>query len=152
MGRFGNSPEKHYLQLSDEEEDLLKAIKTSGKFAHIIVVMNTSNPVELGFLDDESYGVDACLWYASTGNEGTRAVTDIFTGDANPSGRLVDTFAYDNLSAPAMQNLSDFRYVNADGSLTSYSYMNYSRPVLPYTRSCCGSLMACWRCMHCILS
>ena len=129
MGRFGNSPEKHYLQLSDEEEDLLKAIKASGKFAHIIVVMNTSNPVELGFLDDESYGVDACLWYASTGNEGTRAVTDIFTGDANPSGRLVDTFAYDNLSAPAMQNLSDFRYVNADGSLSGYSYMNYAEGI-----------------------
>lgn len=64
MGRFGNSTEKHYLQLTDEEEDLLKAIKASGKFAHTIVVVNMANPFELGFLEDEAYGVDACLWYA----------------------------------------------------------------------------------------
>ena len=129
MGRFGNSTEKHYLQLTDEEEDLLKAIKASGKFAHTIVVVNMANPFELGFLEDEAYGVDACLWYAGTGKDGILSVADIFAGKVSPSGRVVDTYAYSALSAPAMQNFGDFRYVNADGSLTGYSYMNYGEGI-----------------------
>ena len=129
MGRFGNNPEKHYLELSDEEEDLLKAIKASGSFAGTILVLNMANPFELGFLDQEEYGVTACVWYAGTGTDGILSVADIFSGKISPSGRLVDTWAYDNLSSPVMQNFGDFRFLNADGTPSGYSYMNYAEGI-----------------------
>ncbi|MBR6954396.1 MAG: glycoside hydrolase family 3 C-terminal domain-containing protein [Clostridia bacterium] len=129
MGRFGNNPEKHYLELSDEEEDLLRGIKDSGAFAGTILVINAANPMELGEIEQPEYGVKACLWYASTGTDGISSVADIFAGKVSPSGRLVDTWAYDNLSAPAMQNFGDFRFLNADGTETGYSYMNYGEGI-----------------------
>ena len=129
VGRFGNNPEKHYLELSDEEEDLLRGIRECGSFAHTIVVITAPNPMELGFLEKAEYGVDACLWYAGTGNDGILSIADIFSGKVSPSGRTVDTYAYDALSAPAIQNYGDFRFLNADGSLADYAYMNYAEGI-----------------------
>ena len=129
MGRFGNNPEKHYLELSDEEEDLLKGIKDSGAFAGTILVINAANPMELGEIEQPEYGVKACMWYAGTGTDGIASVADIFAGKISPSGRLVDTWAYDNLSAPAMQNFGDFRFLNADGNPTGQAYMNYGEGI-----------------------
>ncbi len=129
MGRFGNNPEKHYLELSDEEEALLKGIRESGQFSGTILVLNMANPFELGFLEKEEYGVTACVWYAGTGTDGIYSVADIFSGKISPSGRLVDTYAYDALSSPVMQNFGDFRFIRDDGSLTGYSYMNYAEGI-----------------------
>ncbi|MBQ8080975.1 MAG: glycoside hydrolase family 3 C-terminal domain-containing protein [Clostridia bacterium] len=129
MGRFGNNPSKHYLELSDEEEDLLRGIKDTGVFAGTILVINAANPMELGQIDQEAYGVKACLWYAGAGQDGIFSVADIFAGKISPSGRLVDTWAYDNLSAPAMQNFGDFRFLNADGTPNGQSYMNYGEGI-----------------------
>ncbi len=129
MGRFGNSTDKHYLELTDEEAGLLKAIKESGQFSGTILVLNMANPFELGFMEQEEYGISACVWYAGVGTDGIFSIADIFSGKISPSGRLVDTCAYDALSAPAMQNFGDFRFVNEDGSLTGYSYMNYAEGI-----------------------
>ena len=93
------------------------------------MVIKAANAFELGFIDSEAYGVDACLWIAGTGTDGILAVADVISGKVNPSGRLVDTYAYDALSSPAMQNFGDFRYLNADGSETGYSYMNYGEGI-----------------------
>ncbi len=120
MGRFGNSTERHYLELTVEEEDLLREIHASGQFASTIVIIQAANPMELGFLEKEEYGVDACLWYAGLGKDGIYAVADIFAGNVNPSGRLVDTYAYDDLSSPVMQNFGDFRFLDANGNPTGY--------------------------------
>ena len=38
----------------------------------------------------------------------------------------MDTYVHDNLSSAAMQNFGDYRYVNEDGSLSGYSYVNYA--------------------------
>ena len=129
MGRFGNNPDKHYLELSDEEEDLLRGIRDSGAFAGTILVINAANPMELGEIEQPEFGVSACLWYAGTGTDGITSVADIFAGKVSPSGRLVDTWAYDNLSAPAMQNFGDFRFLKADGTPTGYAYMNYAEGI-----------------------
>ena len=129
MSRFGNSADRHYLELSIEEEDLLRGIQDSGAFAGTILVINAANPMELGQIDQEEYGVKACLWYAGTGTDGIYSVADIFAGKISPSGRLVDTWAYDNLSAPAMQNFGDFRFLNEDGTPTGQAYMNYGEGI-----------------------
>ncbi len=97
----------NYLALSKEEKNMLDwaaSMKSAGMFQKIIVLINSSNALQVDFLKDDTYRVDACLWIGGVGEAGTNAVTDILAGKVNPSGSLVDTYCYDNYSAPAMQN------------------------------------------------
>ena len=90
------------LALHQEEKDLLQMIKDSGKFEKTIVLVNSGNAMELGWLDE--YDVDTCLWIGLPGQRGFEGVANILTGKANPSGRLTDTYAVNSLSAPAVVN------------------------------------------------
>lgn len=91
----------HYLELSKEEYDMLKAINT--KFDNIVVLINANNPMELKGLDEFS-NVKSQLWIGGIGQTGARAVAKALKGTVVPSGRLVDTYAVDNLKSPAVQN------------------------------------------------
>ncbi len=102
------------LSLHKQEADLLRMIKESGKFAKTIVLINSGNVMDLGWLYDEQYGVDACLWIGGTGIKGFTGVANLLTGKANPSGKLVDTYASSGLSSPAMQNFGSFSWENLD--------------------------------------
>ena len=93
---------RHYLELTATEEALLAYV--SERFNKVIVLVNSGNAMELAFLDEAAYGVDACLWIGNPGQDGLYAVGDILSGVVSPSGRTVDTYAYDSLSAPALQN------------------------------------------------
>ena len=108
------------LSLSQEERDILKKLadlKAAGQVKSIIVLLNVSNPMELDFLEPSicgvDYGVDACLWIGEVGQNGIEAIGDILNGTVNPSGKLVDTYCYDNLTSPAMQNTYVTSYTNA---------------------------------------
>lgn len=95
----------NYLALSAEERTLLRELtklKADGTFSSLVVLLNGANPLQMDFLQDEQIAVDACLWIGNTGMTGIRAVAKALTGEVVPSGRLTDTFAYDNLSSPAM--------------------------------------------------
>ena len=92
------------LALHQEEKDLLQMIKDSGKFSKTIVLINSGNPMELDWL--EEYDVDAALWIGCPGEKGLTGVANILTGAANPSGRLIETYAANPLSSPAAQNNS----------------------------------------------
>ncbi|MBU5671401.1 glycoside hydrolase family 3 N-terminal domain-containing protein [Paenibacillus brevis] len=129
MSRFGGAADEHYLQLSKEERELLASIEQSGEFSKTIILINSAGAMELGFVDQAEYGVDAALWYGGTGKNGIEAVGEILKGEANPSGRLVDTYVYDNFSAPSMQNFGDFRYVNANNELVGNAYLNYGEGI-----------------------
>lgn len=126
MEHHGGDAEDNYLTISPSEEQLLSDITSSGIFDKVIVFVNTGNAMELGFL--EEYDVDACLWYASLGTTGVNAIGEILAGETSPSGGLVDTYVYDNMSAPAVQNFGDFRFTSG-GSLTGYSYVNYAESI-----------------------
>ncbi|MBQ9265780.1 MAG: glycoside hydrolase family 3 protein [Bacilli bacterium] len=91
---------RHYLQISKEEEDLIKMCKEN--FDKVIVIINSSNQMELGFL--EKYDVDACLNVGLMGQNGAEAIPEILLGEVNPSGRLTDTHAYDYKAAPSYKN------------------------------------------------
>lgn len=103
---FGSDGENgNYLALSKEERELMQELtrlKANGTFQTLIVLLNGANPLQLDFLKDEKIAVDACLWIGNTGMTGIRAVAKALTGEVVPSGRLTDTFVYDNLSSPAM--------------------------------------------------
>lgn len=117
------------LALYQEEKDLLQMIKDSGKFEKTIVLINSGNAMELGWLDE--YDVDACLWIGLPGQRGFEGVANILTGAANPSGHLSDTYAVNSLSAPAVvngsynnQNWTNLDYVleNSDETDSSISW------------------------------
>lgn len=90
------------LALCQEEKDLLSMIRDSGEFKKTIVLLNTGNPMEVDWI--EEYNVDAVLWIGCPGEKGFTGVANILAGNANPSGRLVDTYAVNSLSAPAVVN------------------------------------------------
>ncbi len=104
-GYEGQKDAQNYLELDARERKLLayaEELKKAGKIKGIVVLINTSNALQVDFLND--YDVDACLWVGGLGISGTNAVTNILAGKVNPSGSLVDTYCYDNFSSPAMQN------------------------------------------------
>lgn len=106
-----------YLELNDNENDLLNYC--SANFAHTIVLVNSATPMELGFVDSESYNIDACLWIGHPGEAGIVGVGTILTGRTNPSGHLVDTYAYDMTTNPTYYNTDDNRYTSGQ---TFYQY------------------------------
>ena len=122
----------NYLALNDNERALMSyadGLKKEGKISHIVVLINTSNALQVDFLKD--YDVDACLWVGGLGISGTNAVTDILAGKVNPSGSLVDTYCYDNLSSPAMHNYLALEYTNYNGQVPEQasSYMVYQEGI-----------------------
>jgi beta-glucosidase len=103
---FYEDPEEGISQLAlhQKEKDLLQMIKDSGKFEKTIVLINSGNPLELGWLNE--YDVDASLWIGCPGEKGFIGVANILAGIANPSGHLTDTYAVNSFSAPATVNNS----------------------------------------------
>lgn len=114
---------KSYLELDSREMDMLsyvKAQKDAGVFNKIVVVLNTANAMELGFLNDEAYGIDAAVWVGCIGDQGANAVAKVLNGTVNPSGRTVDTYVSDLTKDPTYVNFDDTFYNNIDGSIGGY--------------------------------
>lgn len=107
----------NYLALDDNEREMMENLakmKAEGTIQHIIVLLNSSNAIQLDFLKNNEYAVDAALWIGGVGATGINAVADILAGDVVPSGHLPDTFCYDNYSSPAMVNMATQVYEGAD--------------------------------------
>lgn len=127
--------DKHYLELQDVEKDMLKTVTEN--FDKVVVLVNSSNAMELGFLEDA--GVDAALWIGGPGSTGLNGVAKILSGEVNPSGRLVDTYAYDMTSNPTYWNTGDFSYTNISYEKTpwgakepqtfNYKFVNYQEGI-----------------------
>ena len=102
-----------YLQIDGNERDMIKL--ACSKFSKVILLVNANNPVELGFLEEAEYAnVKAAIWLGGVGQEGLNAVGKILNGTVNPSGRLVDTYAYDSKGAPATVNIGNFTIANSN--------------------------------------
>lgn len=102
------SADSHYLELDQNEIDLLTAV-TDGTFKRVVVVFNTPSSFEAIFLKDSAYAafadkIDAAVWIGFTGSNGITALGEILNGDVNPSGRLVDTWAADFTKNPSFVN------------------------------------------------
>lgn len=123
-GYEGGDAGRHYLELQQLEQDLLSLVE--GNFEHVIVVINSSNAMELGFLDDER--VDAAIWVGGPGATGCTAIGRVLAGEVNPSGRLADTYAYDALEAPATKNAGDFTYT-VGGEASKATYVEYAEGI-----------------------
>lgn len=111
---FGDAG-KSYLELQQVELDMLKAVREN--YSKVIVLLNTCNAMECGPVEEYA---DAILWIGQPGGRGTYSVVSVLTGETNPSGRMVDTYAYEHESAPTFYTSLAGTYQNFDefGSLT----------------------------------
>ena len=100
---------KHALELSDNEQALFDLLHEH--FEHIVIVINSANIMECGVFEDDDQ-VAGVLWIGCVGDVGAGAVGRILSGQVNPSGRTVDTWARDFTADPTFQNFSDNSQTN----------------------------------------
>ena len=118
---------KHYLQLTDSEEELLEFAKANCE--KVIVLINSSNVMELSNLENDPE-IDAILMVYRPGADGLTAMGRILNGSVNPSGKTVDIYPADLTADPTWFGYGDgeqftlngeypetfFRKATADGS------------------------------------
>lgn len=129
------------LALSEYERQMIGLAKehSNGK---VIVVLNSDQTMEIEELKQDPE-IDAILWVGLPGMYGFEGVAEVMSGKHSPSGRMVDTYAVNTKSSPAMVNfdlhlyennstvagspltdndLGDFYYVESQGIYTGYKY------------------------------
>ena len=129
----------HYLQLDQNEADLLEMVCSAG-FDHVIVIINAANAMELGFLTDEGHyayqeEIDGAILMGLPGTSGVMSLGRILAGEINPSGHLVDTYVSDLTQDPTYFNFgnnvqtgSDNRYVS-NKTDTDYYFVDYEEGI-----------------------
>ncbi len=95
-----NEPEKGDFYLRDAEDELIRRV--SEKFEKTVVIVNTGYQIDMRWV--EKYNIKGVLWFALGGMYAGRALSDILTGEENPSGRLPDTWAFDYYDFPSSKN------------------------------------------------
>lgn len=116
--------DSHYLEPNDIELEIIDYLNK--KFSSVILVINTNNSFELGWVNNYS-NIKAVLNVPGVGKTGLYGLAEVLAGKS-PSGHLTDTFVYDNFSSPAMQNMGDFQYTRG-GNATGYYYVSYSEGI-----------------------
>lgn len=124
---------QHYLELDQNELDLIDMVVSSKKFEKVIVLINCSAAMELGELQDNP-NINSILWVGSPGGTGAKAIGKILNGTVNPSGKLVDTYVRDFTKDPTWQNFGDNMSKNGNAYLTGgkesgYYYVEYEEGI-----------------------
>ena len=130
---------KNYLALNDIEKEMManiKALKDAGKIGKIIVLINTSNALQVDFLKGyeegkDIYGVDATLWISGVGQTGLEGIAEVLNGTVSPSGSLPDTYYYDNYAHPVMSNFTPIQYAGDLSQIPGHAdtYMIYQEGI-----------------------
>lgn len=150
----GEGASRSDIRLPAAQEDLVKAIKATGK--PTVVLAFHGRPLDLSFLENQDPSVLAC-W--SLGSETGHAVAEVLFGDYNPSGRLPMSFPRSvgqipiyysykktgrlyggNYSEPASERVYQSKYRDVKNSPLfpfgfglSYTTFNYSEVTLDKT-------------------
>lgn len=108
----------HELQLTTYERDMLRFAKEHCK--NVVVIINSSNVMELGELVSGELEADAILWIGGPGATGFDSMARILDGEVNPSGRTVDLWEADLTKNPTYKNFENRTYTNtADTNIAS---------------------------------
>ena len=127
MAAFGGQSGQHYLEPDATELEIISYLNDN--FDDVIILVNCNNAIELGWINDYE-NISAVVNFPGAGRTGTYGLGYMLTGldadgkEISASGHLVDTWVYDNMSSPAMQNMGDFRFNGTD-----YYYVNYSEGI-----------------------
>lgn len=122
-------PSKHYLELTTRETELIERLNTD--FEDIVVIINSANTMELGWVDTYE-NIKGVIWCAGAGQSGFNALGKILNGSVNPSGRTVDTYLYDQLSIPVVNNIGAFVYDNVASLVNADESTNYAAHFVNY--------------------
>ncbi len=104
-----------YFELSAEEKAMVNTVCSN--FSKIIVLLNTGAMIDTSWFSQNDK-IQAALMIWQGGMEGGLAAADIFVGDVNPSGKLVDTCA---------ASLAD--YPSSEGFHESNDYVKYTEDI-----------------------
>ncbi|MFJ2307395.1 glycoside hydrolase family 3 C-terminal domain-containing protein [Streptomyces sp. NPDC087787] len=108
------------MGLAPSQEALVKAVRRANP--RTVVVVENSYPTTLGALQKE---VPALLWTTHAGQETGNALADLLYGDANPAGRLTQTWYR---SASGLPSILDYDIIKSD---RTYQYLK-GRPLYPF--------------------
>ncbi|MCC8099974.1 MAG: glycoside hydrolase family 3 C-terminal domain-containing protein [Clostridiales bacterium] len=100
---------KTYLEPSNRELELIDRVATT--FDNVIVIINSSNMMELGWVDDYD-SIQSVILCPGAGQEGFTALGEILNGTVNPSGKTADTIVYDLTTTPTFNNFGNYVYTN----------------------------------------
>ena len=124
-----------YLDISQNEKDMITEVirlKKIGTFEKVILLLNSDHAFSMKNIMPFKADIDACVWVGSAGRNSAQAVCDILSGKSNPSGSLVDTYLYNNLTSPVMANMGDFTYGNASNYPEIGNRVNWGNRELSY--------------------
>lgn len=119
----------HYLELDDNEKDMVAMAKQN--FKNVIIVLNIATSFELGSLKEDT-GVNSILWLGFPGGSGINALGKVLNGEVNPSGRLVDIYAKDFKKDPTFANFATnytSAYTTESGGRTGINYVEYDEGI-----------------------
>lgn len=102
---FGYNEDKHYLQLTDEEEAMIDSVTAAG-FEKVVVVLNTLNIMQIGDLESDDR-IDSILWVGGPGEHGFESLGNILSGEVTPSGKTASIWTSDFTKDPTFVNFAD---------------------------------------------
>ncbi len=120
------------LGLPGDQDALIEAVARANP--HTVVVLHTSNPVAMPWLDQVAGVIEA--WYP--GQEAGSSIASVLFGDVDPSGRLPMTFPADAHQGPGagwLEYPGDGKTVDFDeGVLVGYRWYDAKRqvPLFPF--------------------
>lgn len=117
---------KSYLEPDTVELEMLQYLNDN--FDDVALLVNSNAALELDWVE-QFPNIHSVVFAPSTGAYGMNALAQIYSGDINPSGRTVDTFAANPLNSPAAQNTGSYQYFTEDGEKTKYNYVSYEEGI-----------------------
>ncbi|MGD1217403.1 glycoside hydrolase family 3 C-terminal domain-containing protein [Streptomyces krungchingensis] len=108
------------MGLAPAQEALVEAVRAANP--KTVVVVENSYPTTLGALQKK---VPAVLWTTHAGQETGNALADLLYGDANPAGRLTQTWYASESDLPS---ILDYDIIKSD---RTYQYFK-GRPLYPF--------------------
>ncbi|MDQ6743950.1 MAG: glycoside hydrolase family 3 C-terminal domain-containing protein [Candidatus Dormibacteraeota bacterium] len=121
------------LSLPGNQDALVSAIAAVN--ASTVVVLNTASSVTMPWVDDVAAVLD--MWYP--GQEGAEATSRLLFGDANPSGKLTQTFPAAESRTPVAGDPRRYPGVDGEQEYSEGIYVGYRwyqkedvRPLFPF--------------------
>ncbi len=101
------------LRLDETQRAMVDLVASN--FENVVVVFNTSNTMQMDWLEDYD-SIKAALLMWLPGQVGAESLGDVLSGKVNPSGKLTDTIAWNISKNPTTKNFGNYQY---DGTLPS---------------------------------
>jgi beta-glucosidase len=128
FGMTGEAASRSMIGLPDNQLELLKALKKTGK--PIVLVLMNGRPLTLSWEDQH---MDAILetWFGGT--QAGPAIADILFGEANPSGKLSMTFPRNVGQVPIYYNAKNTGRPFNEGQKYTSKYLDIpNTPLYPF--------------------